>query len=682
MKIRGLLALLLMLSLIVSLSPSMALADNNKAEIKQSQLQVTVNGETVEMETYNINGSNYFKLRDVAEVMNGTASQFGVAFNDASKTVDISLGEAYAAVGGELTLGSDKSETCFESLWSIKVNGTAIDVDAYTIGGNNYFKLRDLGVALGLIVDYDDSTGAVSIDAGGYSLVFDSQAYNKYSVSLDDGSLLEYRAYENIVYESNPALVEYNVMTVYVPEAYFNGEAIGQYNIDNAPIFLKNGIGGYLQATISNLYSETDGSKTANVYGKMLQHGLVIVSAAARGNNSETDENGVSKGIAPAGVVDMKSVIRYLRYNDNTMQGDAERIISDGTSAGGAISALLAVSGNAPVYEDYLAQVGAADESDEVYAAFCYVPILDLENLNEAYEWFYMGTSLDWYQGKSTWSKNSENYVEMTDVEKILSPIFAENYIEYINSKELISPLDGVTQLTLDENGDGTYRDLQKQLLIASAQESLDENGELVGTKYDGTAECFTVENGIVTDVDINAYLCCIQRLTGVGGMDNGFVPKNQYGEDMGLVQTNEAKVFAIDGADSMVHFDAKLYPSMLEAVERGADFSYLENYGLTISDFQVTEGLDPNEPGSIVYMMNPLNFIGDNSSDTAAYFFICAGACDNDVSMITATLLGASLYTAGEVNEDTMVLKYQWDQKHGGDYDIQEMFDWIDSIV
>ena len=34
---------------------------------------------------------------------------------------------------------------------------------AYNIGGNNYFKLRDLGQALGFNVTWDDATRTVSI---------------------------------------------------------------------------------------------------------------------------------------------------------------------------------------------------------------------------------------------------------------------------------------------------------------------------------------------------------------------------------------------------------------------------------------------------------------------------------------------------------------------------------------
>ena len=57
----------------------------------------------------------------------------------------------------------------------------------------------------------------------------------------------------------------------------------------------------------------------------------------------------IYNGKAPAAILDLKAAIRYLRYVDKEMPGDAEKIITDGTSAGGAMSALMEiVTGNNP----------------------------------------------------------------------------------------------------------------------------------------------------------------------------------------------------------------------------------------------------------------------------------------------------------------------------------------------
>ena len=54
-------------------------ATNADAETANpSDATVTVNGAPVQMAAYNLYGSNYFKLRDVAAALNGTEKQFSV----------------------------------------------------------------------------------------------------------------------------------------------------------------------------------------------------------------------------------------------------------------------------------------------------------------------------------------------------------------------------------------------------------------------------------------------------------------------------------------------------------------------------------------------------------------------------------------------------------------------------
>ena len=74
-----------------------------------------------------------------------------------------------------------------------------------------------------------------------------------------------------------------------------------------------------------------------------LERGYVVAAPGARGKSSK-DANGKFSGKAPAAIVDLKAAVRYLKFNDAAMAGDANKIISNGTSTGGAMSALLGVS--------------------------------------------------------------------------------------------------------------------------------------------------------------------------------------------------------------------------------------------------------------------------------------------------------------------------------------------------
>ncbi len=139
------------------------LGETDAPEVQLSRQAVTVDGKAVSTEVYNIDGSNYFKLRDVAAMLADTGAKFSVSYDESARAISAKSGEAYTAVGGELTVGSDKSATCVVSDQSLIVNGTALKVTVYNIGGNNFFKLRDLGQALEFGVDYDAATSTVLV---------------------------------------------------------------------------------------------------------------------------------------------------------------------------------------------------------------------------------------------------------------------------------------------------------------------------------------------------------------------------------------------------------------------------------------------------------------------------------------------------------------------------------------
>ena len=151
---------LLMLILVFS-GASFAHAEGSVALSSQ---KLTVNGTAVDCDKYNIDGSNYFKLRDLGKVLSGTGSQFSVGWS--GNTVSIKPGEAYVADGSELAKAGDQSSSAKLSDATIEIDGAAAaGLKAYNIGGNNYFKLRDLGTALGFIVSYDAKANTMLVQS-------------------------------------------------------------------------------------------------------------------------------------------------------------------------------------------------------------------------------------------------------------------------------------------------------------------------------------------------------------------------------------------------------------------------------------------------------------------------------------------------------------------------------------
>lgn len=135
-----------------------------KPKVALTKQNLTVNGVAKTTQIYNINGANYFKLRDMAALLNGTGSQFDVDYRSADNTVVITTAAAYThATGGELKTGVDRSATAEKSAQTVLLNGEPVELNAYNIGGSNFFKLRDLGTALNFGVDYDEASATMIV---------------------------------------------------------------------------------------------------------------------------------------------------------------------------------------------------------------------------------------------------------------------------------------------------------------------------------------------------------------------------------------------------------------------------------------------------------------------------------------------------------------------------------------
>ena len=161
-------------------------------------------------------------------------------------------------------------------------------------------------------------------------------------------------------------------MNVYVPVEYYEGKAVNGYTAKDAPIFFPNSVGGLCPASPA-APARTWRAPVPNAALVALSRGYVVAAPGARGRTTKTSD-GVYTGKAPACIVDLKAAVRYLRYNDKDMPGDAEKIISNGTSAGGALSALLGASGNNRDYEPYLKTIGGGGRARRHLCRFLLLP--------------------------------------------------------------------------------------------------------------------------------------------------------------------------------------------------------------------------------------------------------------------------------------------------------------------
>jgi acetyl esterase/lipase len=439
-----------------------------------------------------------------------------------------------------------------------------------------------------------------------------SQAFEERTMAFVDGRIVKYRAYENIYYVTNVVDPAYQYLNFYVPEpAYKNSE--------KTPIFLKINVGGWLASKASPSLMNIDAS------GRALIEGYVVVVPGCRGSNSTItapDGKVVYTGMMPAAITDLKAVIRYLRHNDSLMPGSAERIITDGTSAGGALSALLGVTGNNPLYEPYLKELGAADERDDIFAAVCFCPITDQEHASMAYEWLYGVTN------NKTRTLTPEQVATSDELKSL--------YPAYLDNLGLKKP-DG-TSLTCSN-----YKDFIKSLLIQSAQRARSAGADIpdnIGVTLSADAQGSPAD--IVRDVDLDVYLkyiAAIETLKLPPAFDWPGGNK-MYGDEFGKPQ-------------------------------------HVTDYSLRRATGNPNAKVDPAIT-TRVYLMNPMNFIGNGKSNTARNWYIRHGAIDRD----TAFQVPINLYLKLLNNGNNVDFALAWNRSHRGDYDLDALFSWIGRIV
>lgn len=133
--------------------------------VKPTAVKVLLNEKIMTLEACNINGNNYFKLRDIAMAINSTVKQFEVGWDEAEKVIRLTTNKAYTPVGGELSvLEMPIRKAAVITGSKIYLDGREIQLAAFNIGGNNYFKLRDIAEALDFSVTWDENTSTIGID--------------------------------------------------------------------------------------------------------------------------------------------------------------------------------------------------------------------------------------------------------------------------------------------------------------------------------------------------------------------------------------------------------------------------------------------------------------------------------------------------------------------------------------
>lgn len=163
-------SLLLAILMLVALIPN-TFAQGETVEAKKANQKMTLDGKEVEAPFYNINGSNYIKLRDFAVILNETEKKFNVSYDNEKKTFIIERSRSYEKMEGDLEEIKNEKEKALLSYKDVYINYNPKGSEIYEIkeaktaliNGNNYLQLRDLGELVGIYVDYDKETRTIKL---------------------------------------------------------------------------------------------------------------------------------------------------------------------------------------------------------------------------------------------------------------------------------------------------------------------------------------------------------------------------------------------------------------------------------------------------------------------------------------------------------------------------------------
>ena len=476
------------------------------------------------------------------------------------------------------------------------------------------------------------------------SLAFDAKNYESMSTTVDNKEI-KYRAFEYIPYVANPIDIDQQYMNIYVPEEYFNNGTINGYNTQTAPIFMPNAVGGYMPSQAMTPKTE-NGKPNSVLYA--LSRGYVVASPATRGRtNKASDGNFIGK--APAVIVDLQAATAYLHANDSAMPGNANRIITNGTSAGGGVSLLQGATGNSSDFQPYLQALGAATAATNVYAVSAYAPITNLDAADMAYEWSYNGISSF---NKVTMSpgelpqanvggtpaqpQRTMQRVNLNADDLAYSKMLSEHFPDYVNNLQLRDSLGRV--LKLDKNGNGTFKNYVKEFIVAAANKAQAKGTDLSKHTY------LVRDNktGTIKDINWEAYNHFVSRSKAPGAFDSR---SNDTGENSLFgTSTTDNNHFTITAAlhDTTTNQDV-----------------YVEN-------------------AKIVTMMNPMNYLGSPAATNARFYRIRYGTADSNTSVAIPLIVGTRAQNLGY----RVDMATPFDVDHSGDYDLEELFNWMDNIV
>lgn len=465
------------------------------------------------------------------------------------------------------------------------------------------------------------------------------------------------------------------------------------YTASTAPVIINTGAAGYSA-------QENQKASSSNA-----AYGYINVACGNRGKQSTvTDENGEEyyTGDAPLCLVDQKNAIRFVKYNIilGNLPGNTEYFVSTGGSGGGAHAAMVAATSDNSDYFPYEVEAGAVgiyqnedgtysetigsedtEISDGVWGCVAYSAITSLQEADMAMAFeYYLDT----------------DYEFNTDFQKKLAEYLSQEYMEYINDQNLSvsesavdidingdGDKDDVVDLTIeydvekyaDTNGyGGTYLNLYLKEFEKNLEwylENLDYADDWTWFDSDGNALSDESVSQMSTEEKAQAFLEgryskgeSGKNAGPGGGMPDGKKPEGAPDGSMpggAALDGNDQDNLVTSGmGDEVGTPDAGTTQSAGTKTDSSNYSSYEEMLESYESDIVSIEDGD-KYGNNIVDLYNPINYIGDEDTESPTWTRIVMGASEGDMSLFASMNMQIAWLNSGTDAK----LEWQWDGGH-----------------
>lgn len=484
------------------------------------------------------------------------------------------------------------------------------------------------------------------------------------------------------------------------------------YTAATAPVIMNTGAAGY--GSQNNQLAST--SHAAD--------GYINVSCGNRGKqDSVTDEDGNTyyTGDAPSCLADQKAAARYVKYNIllGNLPGNVDYFVSTGGSGGGAHAAMFAATSNHPDFYDYQIAAGAVGvykDEDGNYSTTVSIDGVDYEISDGA--WGCMAYSPITSLYEADMALAFEYYLDIdysfgTDFQAQLAEYLSASYMDYINAQNL-SVEENAVGFDLNNDGDmedhialsieydaeghadtngyyGTYIDLYiaeftqnlqwylDNLDYAEGWTWFDKNGNALS---DEAVEAMTTEDKAEAFIEGRYTKNDSQNMK--GGMPDGIKGELPDGEMPDKGELPDGEMPDIDRGEfplgektgrnkgerpGEIESDNGIEAGTPDAgttqsASSGKDSSNYATYEEMVASY--AEDIAEIEAGdkygnNLVDLYNPLNYIGAEDTEDAAWVKVMMGASEGDMSMFSSLNLQIAMLNAGI---DTTI-EWQWNGGH-----------------